>query len=331
MFFVLGCQNYNVFLAMTQYSYQSGSVAQFMVQEVPRSSEQSGEEAGDWRGGTRSKQSRNLVPVEVRVLLQHREEDGPLHVHGLEVGLVELVGQVRSVEVRETSTSYLVEDHTGRIEVVHWHQEDDPSRPQSAVRDTMVRVVGALRSGREQSLVTAYRVSSLLDTAEMTSHLLEVTVLPLRLQKMQARAASLAQASFAGHGLIGVRGLPAHVLQHRTVPAPPSYSGDWLQPTPRTQAPAPRSQAPAFRSQVPALRHQAPAHWSQVPAPTMEPAAVELLRLIKANRSEMGATRQELRSRVRAGGRLEALLDYLAQEGHVYTTQDQDHFKATDA
>ena len=289
---------------MTQYSYHDRTVSQFMVQGGEREKGESSQLGG---GSTRSRQVRNLVPVEVRQLLQHCEEDGPFHVHGLEVGLVSLVGQVRSVQVKETSTSYMLEDRTGRIEVVYWHQEEVETQSQPAGKDTLVKVIGALRSGREQPLVTAYRLSPVLDMAEVTSHLLEISILPLRLQKMQARAASLAQATFAGNSLFGVRRLATQVLPLRSMVAPPSNSGDWLRPALRCKASIP------------------------APAPAMEPAAAELLGLIRSNRSEMGATRKELRGRLRASGRLEMLLDFLAQEGHVYTTCDQDHFKATDA
>ena len=61
-------------------------------------------------------------------------------------GLVGLLGQVRGVEERETSTAYQLEDRTGRIEVVLWHQEDQP-REQPEARETLVKVVGELRSG----------------------------------------------------------------------------------------------------------------------------------------------------------------------------------------
>ena len=81
-------------------------------------------------------------------------------------------------------------------------------------------------------------------------------------------------------------------------------------------------------------------------APVMPAEAVQLLALIKNTRNHMGASRyfvffsvdlkvlsvfrQELiRQRTSAG--LDQLLEVLVQEGHIYTTCDQDHFMATDA
>ena len=87
----------------------------------------------------------------------------------------------------------------------------------------------------------------------------------------------------------------------------------------------------------------------------MSPQAMKLLSLIKSSQNQMGAsryikdvrgdfltayifwislttfcTRQEL-SRQRGAAGLEQLLEVLVQEGHIYTTCDQDHFMATDA
>ena len=141
------------------------------------------------RGGKKNK-CRNMVPVEVRSLLQHREEEGPLFLLGLEVGLLQLVGWVRGVQDKECSTVYQLEDRTGRVEVVHWHQEEGgAARAAPAPRDSLVKVVGELRSGREQPWVTAYRVTHVTSGAEADAHLLEVAVLPIRLRRLQERAA----------------------------------------------------------------------------------------------------------------------------------------------
>lgn len=344
---------------MTQYSYHDRTVSQFMVQRGDHESSSSQQEGSST---TRTRLSRNIVPVEVRQLLQHSEEEGPLYVHGLEVGLVVIVGQVRSVDMRETNTSYMVEDRTGRIEVLHWNQDHElETQTQPVGQNTLVKVIGVLQCGREQPLVTAYRFSTVLDMAEADAHLLEISLLPLRLRKMQMRAASLAQASFYGNSGIGVRHLPTQMLPSYAVNTHPSHtmktqpSRTMLAPSPRTimsqaphtmMVPSPRTMAPLSRMTMaprktmmsmpsqsgdwlsPALRCKAS---YQTAATPMDPAAAQLLGFIKSNSSEMGITRRELRTRVTFPTRLEMMLDYLAQEGHVYTTCDQDHFKATDA
>ena len=55
----------------------------------------------------RKNYAKNLMPVNVRTLLQHQEPGEPLVVHGQAVGMVSLVGQVRQVTKGTVSLSYL--------------------------------------------------------------------------------------------------------------------------------------------------------------------------------------------------------------------------------
>ena len=52
-----------------------------------------------------------------------------------------MVVQVR--QVVNTNISYLVEDDTGRIEAVHYHEEGTVP----ALRNTFVKIIGVLKSG----------------------------------------------------------------------------------------------------------------------------------------------------------------------------------------
>ena len=70
--------------------------------------------------------------------------------------------------------------------------------------DILVSLVGELRWGMEQALVTAYKISPVSCQAEFDAHLLEIAVLPVRLRKMQERAADIARAAFMGQDLTGV-------------------------------------------------------------------------------------------------------------------------------
>ena len=76
--------------------------------------------------------------------------------------------------------------------------------PRPLQLDILVSLVGELRWGMEQALVTAYKISPVSCQAEFDAHLLEIAVLPLRLRKMQERAADIARAAFMGQDLTGV-------------------------------------------------------------------------------------------------------------------------------
>ena len=88
-----------------------------------------------------------------------------------------MVVQVRQVVKGDTNISYLVEDDTGRIEAVHYHEEGTVP----ALRNTFVKIIGVMKSGREQNMITIYRVSTIMDMNEVTAHQLELVVTPLRI------------------------------------------------------------------------------------------------------------------------------------------------------
>jgi len=323
-------------MSQFQHSFQAGGASQFMVQATGDEDEH---QAGVAGFSERPQKMRNIVSVEVATLLQHRGE-GALYVHGMEVGMIKVVGQVRNVDLRESSTAYQVEDRTGRIEVVQWHQGDEAPKPFQV--EMLVSLVGELRWGVEQALVTAFKISPVSCQAEFDAHILEIAVLPVRLRKLQERAADLARAAFMGQDLTGVQSRnqltqvhTAKLLPHNVQQVNPS--GDWHSGVVKPRGSLNRGGGMSRESQSRGagssgvsrelgVRDQA---WG-APAPVMSAEAVQLLSLIKNSQNPMGASRQELSRQGRTAG-LEHLLEVLVQEGHIYTTCDQDHFMATDA
>jgi len=324
-------------MSQFQHSFQAGGASQFMVQATGDEDEH---QAGVAGFSERPQKMRNIVSVEVATLLQHRGE-GALYVHGMEVGMIKVVGQVRNVDLRESSTAYQVEDRTGRIEVVQWHQGDEAPKPFQV--EMLVSLVGELRWGVEQALVTAFKISPVSCQAEFDAHILEIAVLPVRLRKLQERAADLARAAFMGQDLTGVQSRnqltqvqTAKLLPHNVQQV--NSSGDWHSGVVTPGGSLNRAGGMSRESQSRGLagstgvsrglgvQDQA---WG-APAPVMSGEAVQLLSLIKNSQNPMGASRQELSRQGRTAG-LEHLLEILVQEGHIYTTCDQDHFMATDA
>ena len=96
------------------------------------------------RGGKKGNFCKNIVPVEVKTILNHRESEGPLLVHGIEVGLVCLVAQIRDVvrggETDSNTLTFLLEDDTGSLEAVQYLQDDAP--PVVPVRNTWAKIIG---------------------------------------------------------------------------------------------------------------------------------------------------------------------------------------------
>ena len=95
------------------------------------------------RGGKRGN-FKNVVPVDIKTILHHREDDGPLMVHGIEVGLVSLVAQIRDVftdgQADSDTVTFKLDDDTGNIEAVQYLQDGAP--PVVPVRNTWVKIIG---------------------------------------------------------------------------------------------------------------------------------------------------------------------------------------------
>ena len=246
--------------------------------------------------GRKRSQSKNMMPVSVRMIMQYHEEDGPLQVCGVEVGMVTMVVQIRKVMKGDVSIIYVVEDDTGRMEAVHY--DDENTVP--AMVNTFVKIIGVLKTGREQNMVTVYRLTTIKDMNEVTAHQLELVATTLRIRKQQMMAASIAHASFAGVSMVNMTG----------------QAGDHRQ------------------KHHHALAQQSQGWYNQAFSQPSKPAAVVLLRTIKSSLNDVGISRKDLHAvhRIDLGTAVvDEMLEYLAMEGHIYTTVDQHHFKSTDA
>ena len=214
--------------------------------------------------------------------------------------MVVMVVQFRQVVKGDTSISYMVEDDTGRMEAVHYHDE----RTIPAMKNTFVKIVGVLKTGREQNMVTVYRLSAITDMDEVTAHQLELVVTPLRIMRQQKMAAGIAHASLAGMPSVSSRvNMTGHAGDVRHQPQH-GYG------------------------------HQSQSWFTQTFSQPAKPAAVCVLRSIKSSSKDVGISRQDLQTIHRMDMKatmVDEMLEYLAMEGHIYNTLDQHHFKSTDA
>jgi hypothetical protein len=87
--------------------------------------------------------------------------DDGLKVEGIEVGMVSLVGKILSVEHGETKSTIVIEDHTGSIEAVQWHDENSESaQDQEAngiIEGADVRILGSVRTQQEKRYLMVSR------------------------------------------------------------------------------------------------------------------------------------------------------------------------------
>ena len=286
----------------------------------------------------RKNYAKNLMPVNVRTLLQHVAPGEPLVVHGQAVGMVSLVGQVRQVTKGTVSLSYLLEDETGRIEAIHYIDEDNKIQP--PIINTFVQIIGILKSGQERSMVTVYKLLPVRNMHQVTAHKLEILVTPLRIAKQQEMASMAALATLNGFH-------PGFGNNVRKWPGSNESFGRSLDPRQSlinnnrlssrgdfrphfNQGPAPQnSKSVPLQNQ----NHQTFNNFNCFSEPR-DPDMKKVLASIKNCPVAIGLSKLDLLKFYRhsiSEKKMSEVIDYLTSEGHIYNTIDEHHFKATDA
>ena len=288
----------------------------------------------------RKNYAKNLMPVNVRTLLQHQEPGEPLVVHGQVVGMVSLVGQVRQVTKGTVSLSYLLEDETGRIEAIHYIDEDNKIQP--PIINTFVQIIGILKSGQERSMVTVYKLLPVRNMHQVTAHKLEIIVTPLRIAKQQEMASMAALATLNGFH----PGFGLGINNSRKWPGSNDASGRNLGPRPSlisnnnrlpcgdsrphfTQNPAQNSKSFPLQNQ-----NQQTINNFNCFSELRDPDMKKVLASIKNCPMAIGLSKLDLLKHHRhsiSEKKMSEVIDYLTSEGHIYNTIDEHHFKATDA
>ena len=81
-------------------------------------SENSGTPTQGGGGGQKRQRAQNIVPINIKDILDYTEET--FQIHGQDVGMIVLVGQVKSVDNQATKSIYQIQDDSGEIEAIHW-------------------------------------------------------------------------------------------------------------------------------------------------------------------------------------------------------------------
>ena len=132
----------------------------------------SGQRGNVKRGG-------NIIPLMIRHLTRSY---GDLKIWGTPVHIITFVGIVRHVERSTTKLSYNIEDETGFITAFQWLEADKDIA--ECTLNSYVRIYGHLREQNEKTHVLIAKIFPLLNLNELTSHLLEVTHMLLKMQQI---------------------------------------------------------------------------------------------------------------------------------------------------
>jgi len=249
-----------------------------------------GGEAQTPGGGEKKKQrANNIVATHIRTVLDCGDEG--LKVEGLDVGMVSVVGKILSVDHGETKSTIVIEDNTGSIESVQWHDENSETvqdqQENGVVEGATVRILGSVRTQQDKRYLMIFKVSPVENEEEKDSHLLEVEHCKLLIRKMNDKE----------NAAIGANNSINYGLSNSMM---------------ASSAPSGVGSSSSFGN----------AKWDA------------LYKMVSACEREEGMSRDELAQQL--GGKMSKKdvddgLEFLSNEGHIYSTTDEDHFKTTDS
>ncbi|XP_017330758.1 replication protein A 32 kDa subunit [Ictalurus punctatus] len=273
-----------------QGSYGEASMAGGYTQSPGGFGSPAASQGGEKKGRTRAQQ---IVPCTVSQLMSAAQAEDVFRVGEVEVVQVTIVGIIRSTDKSMTNIQYKVDDMTAApMDVKQWVDTEDPSVDSSVIPpDTYVKVSGNLRSFQNNRSLVAFSVRPLEDMNEITSHMLEVVQAHLLLSKPQTMTGG------GGGGSMNSSMVPMSRPGQGGVGVSGGYSG-----------------ANAMANNG------------------LNPNQNQVLCLIKSCPEPQGISIQELKQRLSGMSMtiIRQVVDFLSNEGHIFSTIDEDHFRSTD-
>lgn len=245
-------------------------------------------------GRTRANQ---IIPCTVSQLMSASQVDEAFRVGDVEVAQVTLVGIIRNTEKSMTNIQYKVDDMTGApMDVKQWVDTEDTGVDNTVLPPgTYVKVSGNLRSFQNHRSVVAFSVRPLEDMNELTSHMLEVVQAHMALAKPQTMTSAggmNSSMSSMSRTNMGTMGSMGSMGGMGG-----SYSGA-----------------------------------NSMVNNGLNASQNQVLSLIRSCPDPQGISIQEIRQRL-SGMSINVIkqaVDFLSNEGHIFSTIDEDHFKSTD-
>ncbi|XP_020795981.1 replication protein A 32 kDa subunit [Boleophthalmus pectinirostris] len=250
-------------------------------------------QGGEKKGRTRATQ---IIPCTVSQLMSASQADEAFKVGDVEVAQVTIVGIIRSTDKSMTNIQYKVDDMTGApMDVKQWVDTEDPSVDNTVLPPgTYVKVSGNLRSFQNHRSVVAFSVRPLEDMNEITSHMLEVVHAHMALCKPQSMTSAggmnSSMASMSRTSM-GNMGSMGGMGGGGGYPGANNMVNNGLS---------------ASQNQV--------------------------LSLIRSCPDQQGISIQDIKQRL-SGMSINIIkqaVEFLSNEGHIFSTIDEDHYKSTD-
>jgi len=272
------------------------------------------QQAGGGRGGIssppgdtpRKGKGRNqpLVPLTIKQIMsaQSQGEEDEFLLEGRTFSQASVVGQILNVNKNAAFYAFTLDDGTGQLDVRVWIDQEDPTNPQTQKLQALdqglyVRAVGSIRAYQDRKNMVAFRLLPVLDFNEITFHFLECIYTAMAAQRAQ---------------------VPAH--------------GAWQEPA------RPGQFIPAGPSAPPASSAAAVNPYARQSAGTesgMNPLQQEIIRFVRTTTTPddpSGVSLADIMRHAGAQGTVDMIrreLQRLQDDGHIFTTVDDEHFAFT--
>ena len=261
----------------------------------------------DQRTPRTKQRSENVVPVTIQDILNNKEEY--FTVEGVAVGMVIVYGEIEEINISAAKTILVIKDKSGKIEVIKYSAEETHKK------GNQVKIIGTVRSGgdeaNENKHIFAFKIQTITTKVEKDAHLLDVVFSRLKIKQLQAQQ----------NEAIGTEGLSNSMME-----------GSFSQIG---------SQAMGSVTDQFFGNSMMGGGFSQTGSQTMGSVANQpfgntnhdlVYRCIEKNMEDAGLHKDQLFAQIKANmskSQIETSLKFLSDEGYIYESIDEDHFKST--
>lgn len=254
-----------------------------------------GGDAGTPGGDKKRARAQNLVPVHIKEILEASEEG--MTIDARPVGMVEFVGQVTTVDVQASKTTYTVDDGSGSINAVHWTDGEKAVASDDPIEEgTQIRVIGVIRSQKGEKHIMVFRVAPVTGgQPELDAHKLEVVYAKIKIRQLVDKENSAIGANPLSNSMVGGFGGSTGAGSSGVGSMGGGGGGGSTFGNPKHES---------------------------------------VFKMLQGCERDEGLHRDEVLSGLKGRGLtkkdVDDALTYLSDEGHIYATMDEDHFKTTD-
>ncbi|XP_045134413.1 replication protein A 32 kDa subunit-B-like [Portunus trituberculatus] len=263
----------------------------------------------------------SMLPLTIKTVLDLDENNQ--EYLGTKVNMLLVMGKIQEVNVTSTKVTYILEDTTGSISAIKWL--DSESEEETLMENTYCQVYGTLKSYHGNKQLLALHMEPVTDFNWITAHLMDVMYTALQLSRLKEEAidGGFNKGAMAGsndnmsNSMVGFGSLAGPGMPDGGMGGGGSggYSSMNLTAKQRWCLRAERTRTLS----IPKIGKRLPA-WP-------------MAQLIRSSCDDDGNSRDYIKVKLKGkvtSQEVDNVLFFLSGEGHVFTTVDEDHFKATD-